>query len=108
MSQDEKEKSQMGGIGGSAVSPSDSSESTGSASDERNDKFRKGKIIKYFPQSGYGFVRDVNGREIYFHLDELRFVGAKNDRRYVTEGAPVGIDVGRTSRGLRVTRLKIY
>lgn len=74
----------------------------------QDDKFRKGKIIKYFPQSGYGFVRDVNGREIYFHLDELRFVGAKNDRRYVTEGAPVGIDVGRTSRGLRVTRLKIY
>jgi len=73
-----------------------------------DDKFRKGRIIKYFPQSGYGFVRDNNGKEVYFHLDELRFVGAKSDRRYVNEGAPVGFDVGRTSRGLRVTKLKIY
>ena len=72
------------------------------------DNFRKGTIIKYFPQSGYGFVRDDNHREIYFHLDELRFVGEKNDRRYVTEGAHVGVDVSRTSRGLRVTKLKIY
>lgn len=72
------------------------------------DTFRKGTIIKYFPQSGYGFVRDEIGKEVYFHLDELRFVGEKNDRRYVMEGAPVGIDVSRTSRGLRVTKLKIY
>lgn len=73
-----------------------------------DDKFRKAKIIKFFPHAGYGFVRDQNGKEIYFHLDEIRFVGEKNDRKYITEGAPVGIDVGRTSRGLRVTRLKIY
>lgn len=73
-----------------------------------DDKFRKGKIIKYFPHAGYGFVRDMGGKEVYFHLDEIRFVGAKNDRRYVSEGAPVGFDVGRTSRGLRVTWLKIY
>ena len=76
--------------------------------DHQTDNFRQGKIIKFFPHSGYGFVRDQNGKEIYFHLDELRFVGEKRDRSYVLEGASVGIDVGRTSRGLRVTRLKIY
>lgn len=75
---------------------------------KRNDKFRQAKIIKFFPQAGYGFVRDVNGKEIYFHLDELRFVGEKNNRSFVVEGAEVGVDVGRTSRGMRVTRLKIY
>ncbi len=75
---------------------------------DQNDKFRKGRIIKYFPQAGYGFVRDDMGHEVYFHLDEVRFVGKRNDRRYVSEGAPVGFDVGRTSRGLRVTRLKLY
>ncbi len=73
-----------------------------------DDKFRKAKIIKFLPQAGYGFVRDRAGKEIYFHLDELRFVGEKNDRQYVVEGAEVGVDVGRTSRGVRVTRLKIY
>ena len=75
---------------------------------EAPDKFRPAKIIKFFPQAGYGFVRDQNGKEIYFHLDELRFIGEKKNRSYVVEGASVGIDVGRTSRGLRVTRLKIY
>lgn len=72
------------------------------------DKFRKGRIIKFFPHAGYGFVRDLGGKEVYFHLDEIRFLGSKNDRRYVSEGAPVGFDIGRTSRGLRVTLMKIY
>src|SRR3989304_1632380 len=53
------------------------------------DKFRKGTIIKYFPQSSYGFIRDHRGKEIYFHLDELRLIGPKNDRSYVREGAPL-------------------
>ena len=75
---------------------------------DQGDKVRKGRIVKYFPQAGYGFVRDDLGHEVYFHLDEVRFVGKRNDRRYVSEGAPVGFDVGRTSRGLRVTRLKLY
>ena len=75
--------------------------------EERPDKFRPAKIIKFFPQGGYGFVRDRNGKEIYFHIDEIRFSGEKHDRSYVAEGAEVGIDIGRTSRGLRVTRMKI-
>jgi len=75
---------------------------------DQDDKFRKGRIVKYFPQAGYGFVRDDLGHEVYFHLDEVRFVGKRNDKRYVSEGAPVGFDVGRTSRGLRVTLLKLY
>ncbi len=75
---------------------------------QQEDNFRKAKIIKFFPQAGYGFVKDLNGKEIYFHLDELRFAGEKKDRSFVVEGASVGVDVGLTSRGLRVTRLKIY
>lgn len=76
--------------------------------DDGVDRFRKAKIIKFFAHLRYGFVRDQNGKEIYFHLDEVRFVGEKSDRSFVTEGAEVGVDVSLTSRGLRVTRLKIY
>lgn len=72
------------------------------------DKFRQARITRFFPQSGYGFVRDQNGREIYFHLDEVRIVGDRRDRSLLREGVAVGIDVGRTARGLRVTKLKIY
>ena len=96
------------GSGESAGSLPASSEPSGLASGERNDKFRKGRIVRFFPQSSYGFVRDQNGKEIYFHLDEIRFVGPKNDRTYVRDNIDVGVDVGVTSRGLRVTRMKIY
>jgi cold shock CspA family protein len=89
-------------------SPEPSPETSQKPAEEVSDKFRQGKIIKFFPHSSYGFVRDQNGKEIYFHLDEIRFVGEKRDRSHLVEGARVGIDVGRTARGLRVTRLKIY
>lgn len=73
-----------------------------------SDNFRHGKILKFFAQGNYGFVKDEQGDEIYFHLDEVRFVGPNKDRSFFKEGTPVGFDVGLTSRGIRVTRLKIY
>lgn len=72
------------------------------------DNFRHGKITKFSPQGSYGFVRDETGHDIYFHLDEIRLLGEKRERSYFKEGTLVGFDVGRTSRGLRVTRLRIY
>ncbi len=72
------------------------------------DNFRHGKISKFFPQGSYGFVRDEKGKEIYFHLDEIRILGEKRTRSCFKEGNDVGFDVGLTSRGLRVTRLKLY
>ncbi|MBI2068388.1 MAG: cold shock domain-containing protein [Deltaproteobacteria bacterium] len=72
------------------------------------DNFRHGKITKYFPQGGYGFVRDEGGKEVYFHLDEIRLLGEKKDRSLFREGVEIGFDVGLTSRGLRVTRMRLY
>ena len=42
------------------------------------DKFPKGRVVKYFSQSRYGFIKDQKGRDLYFNLDEVRFVGNKN------------------------------
>lgn len=75
---------------------------------EKRDTFRKAIIQKFFPQSNYGFVKDEHGNEIYFHIDEMRFVGELRDKSWLVEGQKVGIDIGRTSRGLRVTLMKIY
>lgn len=74
----------------------------------QEDYFRKGKVSKYFPHAGYGFIRDGAGHETYFHLDEVRFVGEKKKRGEIKEGMEVGFDVSRTSRGIRATFLKIY
>ncbi|QQR81896.1 MAG: hypothetical protein IPJ69_07375 [Deltaproteobacteria bacterium] len=75
---------------------------------EKRDTFRKATILKYFPQSNYGFVKDEHNTEIYFHVDEMRFVGDRRDKSLLVEGRKVGIDIGRTSRGMRVTFMKIY
>ncbi len=72
-----------------------------------DDRFSKGRIVKYFPQSKYGFVKDHRGKDVYFNLDEIRFVGAKG-RDSLREGIFVGYDVAWTSKGLHISKLKIY
>lgn len=71
------------------------------------DKFPRGSVHRFFPQNRYGFVTDRHGRDVYFHLDEVRFVGDK-DHRDLREGQEVGYDLGWTSRGEHIVKLKIY
>ncbi len=72
-----------------------------------DDKFSKGKIIKYFPQSKYGFIKDRAGRDVYFNVEEVRFVGSKG-RDHLKEGLEVGYDVAWTSKGIHIEKIKIY
>ena len=71
------------------------------------DNFSKGRVVKFFPYQGYGFITDRNGREVYFNLLEMDFAGAKGKEAIVV-GAPVGYDVAWTSRGLHVKKMKVY
>ncbi len=71
------------------------------------DRFSKGRIVKYFPQSHYGFIKDRRGKDIYFNVDELRFSGEKG-REFLKEGIEVGYDVAWTSKGLHISKIKIY
>lgn len=75
--------------------------------EESLEKFPRGQIAKFFPKLRYGFIKDCNGRDVYFNLDELRFVGEK-DQRDICEGAEVGYDLSWTSRGEHVIKMKIY
>ena len=72
-----------------------------------DDNFTKGQVVRYFQHQGYGFILDQNGRELYFKLSELDFVG-ENKKEALKSGSPVGFDVSITSRGLHVKKLKIY
>jgi cold shock CspA family protein len=72
-----------------------------------NDRFSRGKIVRFFPKLRYGFIKDGRGRDVYFNLDEVRFFGDK-DHRDILEGAEVGYDISRTSRGEHVIKMKIY
>lgn len=70
------------------------------------EKFSHGRVVRFLKENRYGFIRDKNGRDVYFNLDEVRFVGEK-DHRDLKEGLTVGYDVGWTSHGLHVTKIKI-
>src|SRR4030095_16245501 len=72
-----------------------------------DDKFSKGRVVKYFPQSRYGFIKDRRGRDLYFNIDEIRFSGVKG-REALKEGVVVGYDVAWTSHGLHIAKIKIY
>lgn len=74
---------------------------------EIDDFFPKGRIARYFPHQGYGFITDKNGKNVYFNLNEIDFVGEKT-KDAIKTGLPVGYDVSHTSHGLHVKKMKIY
>ena len=76
------------------------------ALDEPLARFYRGRIVKLQHGRGRGLVRSAGGREIPFVHP---FVELLDGRKMgdLSEGMEVGFDVGWTSKGLRVTKLKI-
>ena len=74
---------------------------------DEDDNFPKGEIIKFFPNQGYGFMKDRAGREIYFSLGEMDVVGKKNDDE-LSIGSVVGYDLSYSGKELHVKKMKIY
>lgn len=74
----------------------------------QEDRFPKGEVVKFFEHQDYGFIRDQHGRDIYFHLNEIDFVGPKNSKTFVKVGSKIGYDLSWTSKGQHVRRIKIY
>lgn len=74
----------------------------------RDDLFPKGEVVKFFDNLDYGFIKDQHGKDIYFHLGELDFIGPKNNKKYIQVGGKVGYDLSWTSKGQHVRKLKIY
>ena len=73
-----------------------------------DDRFPKGEIIKFFEHQDYGFIKDQQGKDVYFHLNELDLVGPKNSKNFIKVGAKIGYDLSWTSHGQHVRKLKIY
>lgn len=75
---------------------------------DTNDLFPKGEVVSYFPKQGYGFIKDRNGNEVIFKLEELDLVGPKSDKTCISVGSKVGYDISCTSHGPHVRALKVY
>lgn len=76
---------------------------------DSKESFYKGVISRINSGDETGIVLSDSGKEFPFVFPFLRIIGAPQlDIRYLTEGMRVGFDVGWTSKGLRISAIKIY
>jgi hypothetical protein len=72
------------------------------------DRFHRGVLVRLRPGSRSGVVRTGNGRDVEFALRDIRLLGGPEGFAALREGMEVGFDLGWTSRGVRVTMLKVF
>jgi cold shock CspA family protein len=70
-------------------------------------KYYRGRIAKFNPKTGYGFVETAEGMHIFFYADQVRLEGEQSRKTDIQPGRVVGFDVGWTDRGIRVCKMKI-
>lgn len=75
---------------------------------QRDDQYHHGVITKLFPSNNTGIVRTENGREIPFSYEFVILIGETKNPHDLKEGETVGYDLGWTSSGLRITKIKTY
>ena len=75
---------------------------------EKKDLFHQGVISKLFPSNNMGLVRGESGREVPFSFEFVELLGEAKKPSELREGQEVGYDLGWTSKGLRVTKIKVY
>jgi hypothetical protein len=85
-----------------------SQEPKDSLTSERGDFYHQGVITKLFPSNNTGVVRTESGRELTFSYDLVILCGEARSPLELKVGEPVGYDLGWTSSGLRITKLKTY
>ena len=79
-----------------------------SLSSSRGDYFHQGVITKLFPSNSTGVVRTESGRELTFSYDLVILSGEARSPLDLKVGEQVGYDLGWTSKGLRITKIRTY
>ena len=74
----------------------------------RGDYYHQGVITKLFPSNNTGVVRTESGRELTFSYELVILRGEAQSPLDLKVGESVGYDLGWTSSGLRVTKIKTY
>lgn len=75
---------------------------------DENDNFSKATVAEFYARQGYGIIALDDGTRIPFYVDCVTLVGEKSHPSYIQQGARVGYDIGITSRGPRISTLKVY
>ncbi|MCR5332597.1 MAG: cold shock domain-containing protein [Bacilli bacterium] len=64
----------------------------------------KGKVVRFNPKKGFGFIRSDDKRDIFFHYSSLVMDGFKT----VDVDADVEFDLEESEKGLRALNIKVY
>lgn len=75
---------------------------------EPDDHYHHGTITKLFPSNSTGIVRTESGRELTFSYELVILCGEAKTPAELREGETVGYDLGWTSSGLKITKIKTY
>jgi cold shock CspA family protein len=78
------------------------------AADDPRSRFYQGTILRLHAGSRTGVVRTGNGRDVMFTIADVRLLGTDGGFAALREGMQVGFDLGWTSRGVRVTTIRLF
>lgn len=74
----------------------------------RGDYYHQGVITKLFPSNSTGVVQTESGRELTFSYDLVILCGEARSPLDLKVGEAIGYDLGWTSKGLRITKIRTY
>ena len=72
------------------------------------ERYYQGTILRVHPGSRTGWLRTGKGREVPFAANDIQLLGALQGFSALRAGLRVGFDLGRSSRGLCVTTIRVY
>jgi hypothetical protein len=75
---------------------------------DTGDLYHHGVITKLFPSNNTGIVRTESGRELPFSYELVILCGEAKTIQDLKEGDRIGYDLGWTSSGLKITKIKTY
>lgn len=82
-------------------------EPEGEGGTESQDKFYRGRILKLSRGAQRGTIRSAGGRNIVFIFMHVTMLGPHQRFDDLQEGMEVGYDVSWTSRGLRISVIRV-
>jgi cold shock CspA family protein len=72
------------------------------------ERYYQGTILRLHPGSETGWLRSDKGREIPFAIRDVHMIGTTRGFSALRGGLRVGFDLGRGSRGLCATAIRVY
>lgn len=73
-----------------------------------HDRYYQPSILRVHTGSRTGRLRTTRGRDVPFDARHVQILGTTGGFATLVPGRRVGFDLGRTSRGLCVTTIRVY